>query len=67
MKVSKHDFMFQKHYTGITRVKLLMFAKNGRVQTFEKLVNDEALINRIQSSKYPNCEDLLKLKHLVKE
>jgi len=67
MKVNKYDFMFQKHYTGITRVKLLMFAKNGRVHTFDKIVSDEALINRIQSSKYPNYEDLLKLKHLVKE
>ena len=67
MKVNKYDFMFQKHYTGITRVKLLMFAKNGMVHTFEKLVRDEELINRIQSSKYPNYEDLLKLKYLVKE
>jgi hypothetical protein len=67
MKVNKYDFMFQKHYTGITRVKLLMFAKNGRVHTFEKIVSDEALINRIQSSKYPDYEDLLKLKRLVKE
>ena len=67
MKVSKYAFVFQKHYTGITRVKLLMFAKNGRVHTFEKIVNDETLINRIQSSKYPNYEDLLKLKRLVKE
>ena len=43
MKVNKYDFMFQKHYTGITRVKLLMFAKNGRYHTFEKIVSDEEL------------------------
>lgn len=67
MKVSKYDFMFHKYYTGVTRVKMLVFARDGVVRTFDKLVNDDELINRVRYSKRPKNEDLVKLKKLVLE
>lgn len=65
MKVSKYDFVIQEHYTGKIRVKLLMF-QGDSVRTYEKIIEDKELIDRIKTASYPEYEDLLILKRIVK-
>jgi hypothetical protein len=65
MKVSKYDFIIQEHYTGKIRVKLLMFQGDG-VRTYEKIIEDKELIDRINTVSYPDYKDLLTLKRIVK-
>lgn len=65
MKVSKYDFIIQEHYTRKIRVKLLMFQEDS-VRTYEKIIEDKELIDRINTVSYPDYKDLLTLKRIVK-
>jgi hypothetical protein len=63
--ITRDDFMFQEHYNGVVRVKMLFFRKYG-VTTKEVLIDNSDLIKRIRESKKPNNQDLKKLKNIIK-